>query len=77
MAVDKARALFGEKILIEGGISMINELLEHKKIDRLELSVTQVSGGEDRIDIQEMLSHFSHVESVTESETTFYTATRL
>ena len=29
MAVDKARSLFGERILIEGGVSMINELLAH------------------------------------------------
>jgi dihydrofolate reductase len=74
MAVDKARALFGEKILIEGGISMINELLEHKKIDQLELSVTPATGGEDTIDIKQLLSHFSQIVKREESGTVFYSA---
>jgi dihydrofolate reductase len=74
MAVDKARALFGEKILIEGGISMINELLEHKKIDQLELSVTPATGGEDTIDIKQLLSRFSQIDKREESGTVFYSA---
>jgi len=74
MAVDKARALFGEKILIEGGISMINELLGYKKIDQLELSVTPATGGEDTIDIKQLLSHFSQIDKREESGTVFYSA---
>jgi riboflavin biosynthesis pyrimidine reductase len=74
MAVEKARALFGEKILIEGGISMINELLEHKKIDQLELSVTSATGGENTVDINHLLSHFSQIERREDSETVFYSA---
>ncbi len=73
-AVEKARALFGEKILIEGGISMINELLEHKKIDQLELSVTSATGGENTVDINHLLSHFSQIERREDSETVFYSA---
>jgi hypothetical protein len=61
---------------VEAGASIINELIASGEVDRLELSVTQVSGGEDRINIEEMLAHFSHVENVTEGETIFYTATR-
>ena len=75
-ALERARRLFGPTILVEAGASIINELIELGVVDRLELSVTQISGGEDRIDIQKMLSHFTHVEKVTEDETTFYTATR-
>jgi riboflavin biosynthesis pyrimidine reductase len=74
MAVEKARALFGEKILIEGGISMINELLEHKKIDQLELSVTPAYGGENTADINLLLSHFSQIERREDSGTIFYSA---
>jgi riboflavin biosynthesis pyrimidine reductase len=74
MAVEKARALFGEKILIEGGISMINELLEHKKIDQLELSVTSATGGENTVDINHLLSHFSQIKRREDSETVFYSA---
>lgn len=75
-ALERARRLFGPTILVEAGPSIINELIASGDVDRLELSVTQVSGGEDRIDIQNLLSHFAHVENVTEGETIFYTATR-
>lgn len=74
MAVDKARSLFGERILIEGGVAMINELLAHKKIDQLELSVTPASGGEHSIDIKKLLAHFSHIQKREESGTIFYSA---
>ena len=73
-AVEKARTLFGEKILIEGGISMINELLEVTMIDQLELSVTPATGGEDTIDIEQLLSHFSQINKREESGTIFYSA---
>jgi riboflavin biosynthesis pyrimidine reductase len=73
-AIEKARALFGEKILIEGGISMINELIANKAIDQLELSVTPATGGEDTIDITHLLSHFSTINKREESGTVFYSA---
>jgi len=73
-AVTKARTLFGEKILIEGGISMINELISHSMIDQLELSVTPATGGDDCIDITALLSHFAHISQREESGTTFYSA---
>jgi riboflavin biosynthesis pyrimidine reductase len=75
-ALERARRLFGPTILVEAGTSIILELLSLNFIDRLELSVTTVTGGEDRIDIQQMLSHFTSVTSENEGETTFYTATR-
>ena len=73
-AIEKARALFGEKILIEGGISMINELIANKAIDQLELSVTPATGGEDTIDINHLLSNFSTINKRVESGTVFYSA---
>jgi riboflavin biosynthesis pyrimidine reductase len=73
-AVEKARKLFGDKILIEGGITMINELIDNKVIDRLELSVTQATGGEDRIDWKGLLARFKSCESREVEGTTFYTA---
>jgi riboflavin biosynthesis pyrimidine reductase len=75
-AIERARRLFGPTILVEAGTSIILELLSFNLIDRLELSVTTVTGGEDRIDIQQMLSHFTSVTSEIEGETTFYIATR-
>ena len=51
--------MFGPRIHIEAGISIINELLRAGRIDELELSITEASGGEDKIDINELLSHFA------------------
>jgi len=73
-AVEKARIQFGDKILIEGGISMINELIDHGVIDQLELSVTPASGGDERIDWKELLARFSHCTSREVEGTTFYSA---
>jgi len=73
-AVEKARRQFGEKILIEGGISMINELIDHGVIDQLELSVTPASGGDERIDWKELLAKFVHSTSREVDGTTFYSA---
>ncbi len=73
-AVEKARTQFGEKILIEGGITMINELIDHAIIDQLELSVTPVSGGDDRIDWKSLLAKFEHCQRREVEGTTFYSA---
>ena len=73
-AVEKARKLFGEKILIEGGISMINDLIDNNKIDRLELSVTPATGGEDKIDYKALLARFAHCETREIEGTHFYSA---
>jgi riboflavin biosynthesis pyrimidine reductase len=73
-AVEKARTQFGEKILIEGGITMINELIDHAIIDQLELSVTPVSGGDDRIDWKSLLAKFAHCQRREVEGTTFYSA---
>jgi riboflavin biosynthesis pyrimidine reductase len=73
-AVDKARKLFGEKILIEGGPQMIMDLLESRKIDQLELSLTQVTGGENIVDWQLLLSKFKSVEMKQIDDTHFYSA---
>ena len=74
-ALARAQRLFGETIVIESGIAIIDELVTEKKIDRLELSVTSVSGGEDQVDYRKLLSKFSNVTERVEDDTTFYTAT--
>lgn len=74
LAVSRARELFGDSILIEGGVSLINELIENELIDQLELSVTLFSGGSDKIDIEQLLSHFATVSKTEESGTVFYSA---
>lgn len=73
-AVEKARAQFGDKILIEGGITMINELIAHNLIDQIELSVTPASGGDDRIDWKGLLANFAQCQSREIEGTFFYSA---
>lgn len=73
-AVEKARTQFGQNILIEGGIAMINELIGHNVIDRIELSVTPASGGEDRIDWKALIAQFAHCQSHEVDGTYFYSA---
>jgi len=73
-AVEKARTQFGQNILIEGGITMINELIGHNVIDRIELSVTPASGGEDRIDWKALIAQFAHCQSHEVDGTYFYSA---
>jgi len=73
-ALARAQRLFGETIVVESGISIIEELIAAHKIDRLELSVTTVVGGEDPIDFQKLLTHFKQITKVVEDDTTFYTA---
>ena len=73
-AIEKARTQFGENILIEGGITMINELMDHNVIDRIELSVTPALGGEDRIDWKALIARFAHCQSREVDGTYFYSA---
>lgn len=71
-AVVRARTQFGVEILVEGGISIISELLDLGAIDQLELSVTPASGGENRIAINELLGHFTDINKTQIDDTTFY-----
>jgi len=73
-AVDKARKLFGERILIEGGPKMIIDLVNSGKIDQLELSLTQATGGENIVDWQLLLTKFKNVEMKQNDDTYFYSA---
>lgn len=73
-AVEKAQKLYGQNVLIEGGVSMINELIKHTIIDQLELSVTQVTGGDEKVDWQALLAQFTHCQSREVEGTTFYSA---
>jgi riboflavin biosynthesis pyrimidine reductase len=73
-AVDKARKLFGENVLIEGGPKMIIDLVNSGKIDQLELSLTQATGGENIVDWHLLLTKFMNVEMKQIDDTYFYSA---
>lgn len=73
-AVERAISTFGPNIHIEAGASVIRELLNAKLVDALELSITEVTGGENRIDIPDLLSHFTHQSERIDSGTRFISA---
>ena len=55
----KAIATFGPRIHVEAGATMISELIAAGQIDQLELSITSVTGGEMRVDIDALLEVFT------------------
>lgn len=60
-AIDKALKTFGPRIHIEAGISIFTELISAGLIEELELSITTITGGEDKLDIDQLLSSFTIV----------------
>ena len=73
-ALAKAKSLFGERVLVEAGTSIIFELIDQGLIDQLELSVTPVTGGDHPIDWQALLSRFAHHTHNHIDGTDFYVA---
>ena len=68
---------FGGNVLVEGGASFIFELISSRSLDGIYLSVTPESGGEVRIDYQELLAKFSEVSSREVDGTQFFEARNL
>jgi riboflavin biosynthesis pyrimidine reductase len=73
-ALERAATTFGPNIHVEAGVGIIRELIAANLVDALELSITDVTGGEDVINIQELLSHFSHQSETSDSGTRFVSA---
>lgn len=74
-AVKKASSDFGSSVFVEGGISMIRELLDAGAIDQFDLSITPTTGGENREDPSVLLAHFKKVVKSELGGTTFYSCT--
>jgi riboflavin biosynthesis pyrimidine reductase len=75
-ALERAIKKFGPNVHIEAGINIITQLLEVGKIDALELSITDVKDGEDKIDLNFLLSHFSHQTEKIVENTKLISATK-
>lgn len=73
-ALDRAIKTFGPNVHIEAGVAIILELIGAGRIDALELSITSVTGGEDFIDIEKLIGHFSQRSEVTNADTRFISA---
>ena len=75
-ALDRAIKTFGPQVLVEAGASIIQELLDAGRIDALELSITEVVGGEDKIDLDLLLNYFSRKSERVIDGTRFISAQR-
>lgn len=64
-ALDRAIATFGPNIHVEAGLSIVNKLIELNRVDAIELSITDVTGGDDVIDVEKLLSHFPHQKNLS------------
>ena len=73
-ALVRAKRLFGENILIEAGPQLILESVNGDLIDVLELSVTDIDGGENVIDYHALLEKFARVDEKIVDGTHFFTA---
>ena len=73
-ALDRAIKTFGPNVHVEAGASIIDELIVAGRVDALELSITQVIDGEDKIDIAKLLSCFSQQSETTIDGTRFISA---
>ena len=61
-ALEKGRKKFGPNGLVEAGPRLINELIKARVLDGIYLSITSVSGGEDLINVEDLLSNFTSIE---------------
>ena len=75
-ALTKAIKTFGPTVHIEAGASIIEELMKAGKIDQLELSITSVTDGDDKINIEKLLSYFTAFEEAEREGTRFISARR-
>ena len=73
-AIERASTTFGPNIHVEAGVAIIQELIAANLVDALELSITEVVGGEDVIDVSQLLTHFSIQSEKNEAGTRFISA---
>jgi riboflavin biosynthesis pyrimidine reductase len=75
-ALDRAIKTFGPNVHVEAGASIIDELLSAGRVDALEISITEVSGGEDKVDLAKLLSYFSQQSEKIADGTRFISASK-
>ena len=74
-AIKRASEEFGPSVFIEGGATMLRELLSIGAIMQFDLSITPATGGENRVDASELLSHFKRITRSEVNGTIFYRCT--
>ena len=74
--LNKAIEIFGPRIHVEAGASIISELIAAGRIDQFELSITSATGGEMRVDIDSLLGAFTTREERVVDGTRFVSASK-
>ena len=75
-ALDKAIEAFGSRVHIEAGATILEELVAAGRIDELELSITAVTDGEDKLDVEKFLTHFAIIKDQSVVGTRFISAVK-
>ena len=73
-ALAKGINKFGGNVLVESGPKILDQLLLSRSLDGIYLSITRVTGGENRIDISDLLARFNEISSSEIEGTTFIEA---
>jgi len=73
-AVDKALETFGPRVHIEAGAAILEELVAAGRIDELELSITAITDGEDKLDVEKLLTLFAITKDQSVDGTRFISA---
>ena len=76
-AIEKGIKNFGPNVLVESGARMLEQLLSANLLDGIYLSVTDVTGGEDLINYEELLKHFANINRQVIDDTIFIEARTL
>jgi riboflavin biosynthesis pyrimidine reductase len=76
-AIEKGIKKFGPNVLVESGARMLERLLSANLLDGIYLSVTDVTGGEDLINFEELLKHFATINRQVIDDTIFIEARTL
>jgi riboflavin biosynthesis pyrimidine reductase len=76
-ALAKGVAKFGENVLVESGPTIIEELITSRALDGIYLSITEVTNGENPIDIAALLEKFDQINRQQIEGTEFIEAIKL
>jgi riboflavin biosynthesis pyrimidine reductase len=76
-ALEKGIKKFGSNVLVEAGATFIFELIKERALDGIYLSISLESGGEGKIDYQELLDKFVDIKHREVDGTQFYQAENL
>jgi riboflavin biosynthesis pyrimidine reductase len=60
-AIAEIHSQFGEEIMIEGGVNFLRSALSAGVVDQIELSITPIRGGENKVKWQSLAEGFTEV----------------